>query len=449
MKHSLARLPWAVPALLASMLSGCSNPDIKAVGIQQSDTIVIAWNDLGMHCLNPTYDEAVILPPYNTIWAQVIRRGAPPQVVTSGVTVEYRIVGNTSSSGKTDSHGGIFAQFWTHAQHLFGVSLAVDTGLNLAEPAVHNGLAGALTLRGDHFTVDGVPLVPVLDDNSWNPYQAAEITVRSAGQVIAQTRCTVPTSDEIDCAKCHAQGGTGTVHLTGGGGASPFNNILLAHDVLHETSHVDNKPVLCASCHASPALGSATPGDPEDYLSRVIHGSHAARGAACYDCHPGAVTKCTRSLAHTADDGYCVACHGDLAQVASSIATGGRVPWVSEPKCVACHGEVQEVDTGAVLYRNAKGHGGIYCAGCHGSPHAMAPSREAGDNYQALQYQSRAKSLGSCAVCHDNSHGGGAGEFGEEHGGPDGQPSACNVCHTSVPANPAAWPHRFTWAARP
>jgi hypothetical protein len=31
--------------------------------------IVFAWNDLGMHCLNPTYDSAVILPPYNTVWS--------------------------------------------------------------------------------------------------------------------------------------------------------------------------------------------------------------------------------------------------------------------------------------------------------------------------------------------------------------------------------------------
>ena len=40
--------------------------------------VVLAWNDLGMHCLNPTYDTAVILPPYNTVWAQVIQRGNPP-----------------------------------------------------------------------------------------------------------------------------------------------------------------------------------------------------------------------------------------------------------------------------------------------------------------------------------------------------------------------------------
>ncbi len=48
---------------------------------------VFAWNDLGMHCLNPTYDKLVILPPYNNVMVQVVRRGNPPEIVTSGITV--------------------------------------------------------------------------------------------------------------------------------------------------------------------------------------------------------------------------------------------------------------------------------------------------------------------------------------------------------------------------
>ena len=43
-----------------------------------SEYVVFAWNDLGMHCLNPTYDELVILPPYNTVNVQVVKRGNPP-----------------------------------------------------------------------------------------------------------------------------------------------------------------------------------------------------------------------------------------------------------------------------------------------------------------------------------------------------------------------------------
>lgn len=44
-----------------------------------ADYVVLAWNDLGMHCLNPTYDQLIMLPPYNTLWAQVIKRGNPPK----------------------------------------------------------------------------------------------------------------------------------------------------------------------------------------------------------------------------------------------------------------------------------------------------------------------------------------------------------------------------------
>lgn len=78
---------------------------------QSTEYVVLAWNDLGMHCLNPTYDTAVVLPPYNTVWAQVVRRGNPPEIVTSGITVEYRLINNTYSYGKT--HGtSDYGQFW-------------------------------------------------------------------------------------------------------------------------------------------------------------------------------------------------------------------------------------------------------------------------------------------------------------------------------------------------
>lgn len=81
-----------------------------------SDYVVLAWNSLGMHCLNPTYDKDVILPPYNELLAQVVRRGNPPQVVTAGVRVDYRVVGNTYSYGKA-GYGG----FWDNMMAIFGV----------------------------------------------------------------------------------------------------------------------------------------------------------------------------------------------------------------------------------------------------------------------------------------------------------------------------------------
>lgn len=321
----------------------------------------------------------------------------------------------------------------------------MDRGLNLVDADLHNGLTGTMAAVGDHFQVDGVPVVPVDDGGAWNPYQVMEITVKnSAGAVLGVTQTTVPTSDEISCDRCHGQGGTATGRI-GGGVADPFVNILQTHDAMHGTALEAAKPVLCSSCHPSPILGGEA-SDPADYLSARIHGSHADRGAACMDCHPGATTQCNRSLAHTAADGNCTTCHGGMAEVASSITTGGRVPWRVEPKCADCHGAVHGTDTGNLLYRDAVGHGGVYCAGCHGSPHAMVPSREAGDNHQVVQYQGAVKTLGSCGVCHHSSRGEGASEFGEKHGGGNPRRStACNVCHVATPTNTAGWPHQYTW----
>jgi hypothetical protein len=404
--------------------------------------VVFAWNDLGMHCLNPSYDSAVILPPYNDLLVQVVRRGSPPEIVVSGIKVEYRIVNNTYSYGK-----GNFGQFWDNMMDLFGVSLPHDKGLNLVDPSINNGLSGEMLAKTDHFEADGIPVVPIDDSLTRNPYQVAEITVKDAqGNVLAQTRTTIPTSDEFNCQKCHKSASSPS---------APVDPYLQVHDRDRGTDlSTRTKAFLCASpgCHISPALGQSG-GPGANYLSKAIHGFHgglsAAEQPACYDCHPGQNAECNRSLRHTAADGNCQTCHGTLAQVAATIASG-RTPWVGEPECSMCHGgtTIPEVDTGAARYRDSSGHGGMRCTACHSSPHAMVPSREASDNYQAIQYQNKAVTIGSCGACHGSSKGEGLGEFGEEHGGANGRRSACNVCHTQVPVEPTKWPHAFKWQAR-
>lgn len=424
--------------MLFSSASSVSEP---VSPLPKGEYIVLAWNDLGMHCLNPTYDKAVILPPYNTVWAQVIRKGAPPEVITQGVQVDYRIINNTTSSNKRS-----YGQFWTYDLPLFGVDLPTDKGLNLSDPAIHNGLSGRMLAKNDHFQVDGIPVTPVDDAGVFSAYQVAEITVKetASGKVLAQTRATVPTSDEINCAKCH--------------GTNAFDNILSEHKKVGGQSLSSMAPVLCAKCHGSPALGSA-PGDRGSagkYLSEAIHSSHANRNAKCYDCHPGGSTKCNRSIPHDAADGNCITCHGTMGQLAGAIKANTKIPWVDEPKCVTCH-KVSGVDSGSTLYRNAKGHGGLYCAGCHHSPHATVPSRIASDNYGVVQYQNAMVSLGSCKACHSSSKGPddeGSSldmeEFMEKHGGTNPERlNSCHACHTSLPSGSTTqWPHQFGWKAR-
>ncbi len=393
------------------------------------DYAVFAWNNLGMHCLNPTYDELVILPPYNTVNVQVVKRGNPPRIITTGITVEYSLVNNTYSFGKRQ-YGG----FWTYFTSLFGgTAPANDIGLT------GTALSGTMTLITDHFTAEGIPVVPVDDAGVWDPFQVIVINVKDeSGNLLATTQATVPTSDEINCAKCHSNGPS-----------SLYTNILQAHDNGQGTSLVTQKPVLCAKCHGSPVLGTSGPGTSGKYFSQAMHGFHASKGASCYDCHPGTLTKCSRSLAHmgTNNDGNCISCHENLADVASSI-NNGRIPWETEPKCVTCHAVATGVETNNTLYRNASGHGNLYCSACHGSPHAMYPSREAIDNYQPDQYMgSKIKTIGSCGVCHENSRGEGVGgEFTQTHGGTNPEnKNACHVCHTAISTNTANWPHGYTW----
>src|SRR5512138_704883 len=77
-------------AALVLGLAGCrlfrpgdsDHPHQSALhSVTLGDYTVLAWNDLGMHCLNPAYDKLMILPPYNTVWVQVVKRGDPPQLV--------------------------------------------------------------------------------------------------------------------------------------------------------------------------------------------------------------------------------------------------------------------------------------------------------------------------------------------------------------------------------
>ena len=408
------------------LTTGCSKEKDNGSPAFSQDYVVFAWNDLGMHCLNPSYDKAVILPPYNNLMVQVVERGNPPRIITGDITVEYKLLGNTTSYNKRQ-YGG----FWDNITALFGLpTLAHDVGLT------GNGLSGVMAAASDHFEATGIPVTPVNDMGAWDPLQVAEITVKnSSGKTVATTRATVPTSDDINCANCHGQ--------------DAFNDILAKHDDENGTDLMNSKPVLCAECHGSAALGKMGRGSSGKYLSEALHGFHADKDASCYDCHPGNTTKCNRSAKHTAADGNCIRCHGTMEQVAASTGTG-RVPWVNEPSCSMCHTGVTGVGSVSTLYRNSTGHGDLMCSACHGSPHAMVPSLKEADNYQAIQYQPYSKSpktLGSCGTCHGSSRGDDdLGEYMEVHGGsrPEKE-NGCFICHTSVENNTSKWPHAFTW----
>jgi hypothetical protein len=318
----------------------------------------------------------MVLPPFNTLHAQVIRRGVEPDIIDSDVTVRYYIPGNTHGSDKTN--------FWKFPQPLLG-NPAPEIGL------AGNGLSGVMTpTPARDWQVTGIPIVPIDDTGRENPYPLAVIEVRQGATVLARTRAVVPVSTEMSCNLCHA-----------GGAGSTAADILARHDELHQTNLLAQRPVLCASCHASNALG--LPGQPGNAnLSSAMHTAHASRMGVfppqdvCYACHPGFRTQCQRDV-HIANGVTCTTCHGDML----AVGNPARQPWLDEPRCGNCHTrtgfEFEQPDT---LYRNAVGHKGVHCAACHGSPHAITPTTTAIDNIQANVLQGHSGVINDCRVCH-------------------------------------------------
>lgn len=271
---SFARPPQVVPSETSAGMQVADGAPQPTQPNALGPYVVMGYNDLGMHCMNEDFSEIAVLPPYNTLHAQVIQRGDGPHIVTSGVTVRYWIPSNTESASKSN--------FWRYAPALFGVALPPNVGLT------GHGLSGTMSQApGGDWAVTGIPVTPTEDSGRENPYPLATISVVQNGVEIARTQAVVPVSTEVSCNICHNTPGM-----------SPATDLLRKHDVKHGTNLEASKPVLCAACHASNALG--TPGSPGvPNMSSAIHSSHATRMApaanlesVCYACHPGIRTSC-------------------------------------------------------------------------------------------------------------------------------------------------------------
>lgn len=372
---------WALPVVASLVMLGWVAQGPTKAAQTTSSYVVLGYNDLGMHCMNQDFSEICILPPYNNLHAQVLRRGGEPSIITSGLTVRYGVPTNTYSVGKTN--------FWTYVRALFGVSPAPNIGLT------GNGLAGTMAPTGDNdWAATGIPITPIDDRGALSPYNLATVNVVSSGVTVAKTQPVVPVSWEMRCDACHTTPGI-----------SVATDILRKHDRMHGTRLESQKPVLCARCHADPALGAAgAAGVPT--LSSAMHGAHAARmqtAAAvaqfpnpCYGCHPGNQTQCQRDI-HYAKGIVCKNCHGTMR----TVANPARTPWRSEPRCGDCHTRSGfEFEQPGKLFKESKGHGGVHCEACHGSPHAITPTVTPVDNIQAIALQGHAGVINTCTVCH-------------------------------------------------
>jgi len=427
---------------------------------------LVAFNDLGMHCYDRDFSVLSLLPPFNVIHAQVIRKGGEPAILDdSQVDVYYRAVTDTRGSVNTTSIGK--SNFWDYVNDLFGISLPDDQGiLGATMPGAGNPwqLFSEYDATHDWFTAPGIPITAFDDNKRVADYPMMRIiAVNKATRTrLASTDIVLPVSAEMHCKTCHANGGVAAdSQAADRNGVLSWSveprkelnyreNVLILHDAKHGTSLMNAKPVLCASCHYSPALDLAGAGPQgaqvvNPMLSIAIHGVHGrtVNGAmpdnnnpaiipedgttSCYSCHPGSTTQCLRGAMGSAGIN-CQDCHGGLLAVAGAYQE--RTPWLDEPKCQSCHtgdalqnrgGKIRwktvynSADPSATpvlvankrfaeenntLFRNSRGHGGLACESCHGSTHAIWPSAEANDNVAALEIQGHTGTIIECVACH-------------------------------------------------
>lgn len=407
------------------------------------DYVLLVWNDLGMHCISDNEKYFSFLPPANTFNAQLFRRGAKPGIVKYGITLEYAV---EEGFENPQNH----SDFWKYDTQIFGTDLPEGVGL------MGKGVKGTMEGQGGLYAAHLIPVVPYMDDGTYNPYPVFTFTAKdeATGEVLAVTKAVAPTSTEMGCRNCH-EGGWAWNDVSGMADITA-ENILYAHDRYNETTlladALEGKPVLCQSCHADPAV--MAPGK-EGILnfSSAVHGFHAnylsgMDHEACNMCHPGRTdgnTSCFRGR-HSQVYINCTECHGTLEDhalgllaqqkgipQAARLARGlepvfvmsreevkPRMPWLMEPDCRSCHTNFHIFEDGYAgtafnswvpgfesLYRNRTDNHGVMCIACHGSTHAVYGAYNKyglqRDNQQPLQYQGLAGTIGTrenCQVCH-------------------------------------------------
>lgn len=397
--------------LLSGLLFAADASSLKA-----ASATLLGWNNLGMHCMDSSYSEFSILPPYNTIEAQLIVNG---KLIKSGTgyTVTYEAVRDPDGSINSTSVGK--GNWMPNAPMIYGVpsNWSADQGLaGWNMPGIHNTpqrmlfeqrnapAPGASTLV-NWFRAEGIPITPYDDSGQKNPYPLMRLVARNlANQVVAQSDVVLPVSDEMDCRACH---GARTQEA-----ARPFNgwltdpnpdreyrlNILKRHDdremdpatghaALYSealeargydpaglyASAIAGKPALCAGCHASEALGTGSFASSRGNgsvppLTTSIHSLHAEvmdpafklplnsseNRAACYLCHPGSATRCLRGAM-----GNAVAPDGTMSMQCQSchgnmkqVGSSARVGWFMEPKCQSCHTGTATRNNGQIRYNS-------------------------------------------------------------------------------------------------
>lgn len=444
---------------------------------------LIAWNDLGMHCVDgKDYSVFSILPPFNNLHAQLVN-ASTGKVVTAGVALSYEAVADPTGSINTRSADK--TNFWSWVGTIYGATPAPNVGLTgNATPSL---VARPMTLdpANGWFEATGLPITPYDDNGAKNFYPTVKVTARdTSGRLLASTTTVLPVSDEMTCVACHAsRPATETnpartaARPQGGWVNNPDaekdwkQNILRLHDEKQAAnprylaaladrglpaglfaSALAGTPALCASCHASNALpGTGLAG--VSTLTGALHTNHgkvrdpsnllaldaATNRSACYLCHPGSETKCLRGAMGNAVDASgnavmgCQSCHGGM----SKVGDPARVGWLDEPTCQACHFNGRRTTTALDASGNL-----VKPADTRFATNANQPAA----GFSLFRFSKGHGGL-QCEACHGATHA----EYPSSHlndnlqsialQGYAGTVRECTVCHATVPSTTAGGPH--------
>ncbi len=455
---------------------------------------VFANNDLGMHCVDSSFAVFSILPPYNVVDAQVVAlqsSGDPVVLDSTQIDLRYSAIADATGSINSTSKGK--SDFWTYVSSLYGASLPEGAGLQgMWMPADAPNPAGTtLTWDGDMglFKAPGIPIFPTDDAGKVNPYPLLRFSAYDkSGKPLGATDVVLPVSDETSCQNCHA---TGKVAASSSGltwstdpdlEAQARRNVLILHDA--KTGTKLQAPVLCASCHYSPALDLAGTGPSAQQslhrtMSSVMHAFHSDKMAgladapvpvggsvptattqACYQCHPGAKTQCLRGAMTSKLD--CQNCHGNMAAVGGAypLLAGGSIdgtndgkprrPWLDVPRCQSCHANDAVTKTvvknGPPLAADGLRFNEAFLPADPAASPLLATNTRFAEEPGKRYRKSKGHGGLACEACHGSTHavwaaGGNDDVAATELQGHSGTIAECSTCHLAPPANGLGGPH--------
>ena len=373
---------------------------------------VVAWNNLGMHCMDADFSVFAILPPYNTIQAQVIdpTRSAGHQPGRLAVDLPGR-----RRSDRLDQHDVRMARRTSgrSSSRCSASALPADVGLAESQHARRGQHAAADDLRRgaqlvhrrghpDHAVRRRRRQEPLPDDEGdgdrphrrgrWRP-----------------TNIVLPVSDEMDCTRVprvglrspaaqpaagwvnradpqrdyrlnilrlHDDQQLGTAAYASALAAKGYSSAGLVRDRRRAASRSSARPATCPRRWPGSGIVGIPPltasihryaRDGRSIRRAASRSTRARNRSACYRCHPGSVTRCLRGAMGNAvaADGtmaiQCQNCHGSMSVVGVADRTG----WLQEPTCQqlphrhgACRTAAQIRYTSALRSRRPAARGG-------------------------------------------------------------------------------------------